>query len=99
LYLVEDTISAIRMARYCYVAAILGSNVSHKNMAWIADNFTHIVMCLDPDATIKAVEQKKKYGSLFKSFKVKVLTADPKDMSENQLREEIFFEVRYSNAG
>jgi hypothetical protein len=46
-------------------------------------------MALDPDATDKAVEILQKYSVFFGNFSVVVLSKDPKDMTDDEIKEEI----------
>ena len=79
IVLVEDVISATKVARYMHCAALLGTNLTHKQIAFLSAHFTEIYMMLDPDAIGKSLLYNRQYGSLFDQFRIINLPADPKD--------------------
>jgi len=63
--LVEDVISAITVAKVCPNVtgiAILGTNINYDHMEYLQD-YTKIIVALDPDATHKSIEYKKEIES------------------------------------
>jgi hypothetical protein len=63
--IVEDVISAIIVSKVCPNVtgiAILGTNISHAHMEYLQD-YTKIIVALDPDATHKSIKYKKEIES------------------------------------
>ena len=63
--LVEDVISAITVAKVCPNVtgiAILGTNINYDHMKYLQD-YTKIIVALDPDATHKSIEYKREIES------------------------------------
>lgn len=87
LILVEDTISAIKVARYAPAAALLGCHLSYETACFLAkQGVERIIMALDPDAIAKALKAQKAYRALFpKGFEVRLLEKDPKDQTNKEL--------------
>lgn len=86
LVLVEDPLSAIKVARITYCAALLGSNLSHEGAIQLKkQGIKKVIFALDPDALNKSLKQAKEYDGLFDAS-VWVLPADPKNCSYDLLR-------------
>ena len=63
--IVEDVISAIIVSKVCPNVtgiAILGTNINHAHMEYLQD-YTKIIVALDPDATHKSIEYRKEIQS------------------------------------
>jgi len=63
--IVEDVISAIIISKVCPNVtgiAILGTNISHTHMEYLQD-YTRIIVALDPDATKKSITYKNEIES------------------------------------
>ena len=86
VYLVEDHLSAIRLADYTHVAALCGSYISAKNALSLSKMYDSIVLMLDNDATDKAIKQKIKYQHMFSRFDVRFLSKDIKNMRPLELK-------------
>ena len=84
--LVEDILSAMKVGRYAPCVALLGTNISDEIILALKKNYDSIVIALDEDATDRAWYFKKKYG-LVMPIKVAPLQRDPKDMSEQEIKE------------
>ena len=87
LCIVEDHISAIRLADYKQSAAIMGSFISANNAIALSKLYDTIILMLDNDATDKAIQQKLRYQNLFTQFEVRFLKKDIKNMTNNELEE------------
>ena len=85
IVLVEDIISATKVGKYMNCAALLGTNLTHKQIAFLSAHYKEVVMMLDPDAIGKSLLYQKQYGSLFDAFKIVELKADPKDSTHEIL--------------
>lgn len=84
--IVEDSISAIRIAQHRSSAALLGTHMTGKQILFLAQNFERIVFILDPDALTKATALAEKCKLLFKSSMVLPTRADPKDASPEDFK-------------
>tara|TARA_R110002020_G_scaffold59971_2_gene163022 strand:- start:849 stop:1655 length:807 start_codon:yes stop_codon:yes gene_type:complete len=63
--IVEDVISAITVAKVCPNVtgiAVLGTNINYDHMKYLQD-YTKIIVALDPDATHKSIEYKREIES------------------------------------
>lgn len=86
LVLVEDQISAVRMAAKLNTVALLGTVLSLDKVNEIVTEFTSkredsfVIMCLDKDATTKAIQYRKHYGLALRNFIPIFLSKDIKDM-------------------
>jgi hypothetical protein len=88
--IVEDIISAIRCKRlFGNAVALLGTGLNAEQASYLAQFFRHIIYALDPDAVQVAIDHAIEYQLLFDSSRVAFLSADPKDMSDEQLRLEV----------
>jgi hypothetical protein len=87
---VEDIPSAIRVARFGRAVSILGSYITYEHIVELGGLTKEINLALDPDATHKAFKMRQQYSLYFRNFNVKVLSKDPKDMSDGEIQEEIF---------
>lgn len=97
LYIVEDQISAARLWQAGRDAvALLGTHLSQEKANEIRRSYVEeipqktdyrIILCLDKDATAKAIEYKRKYDSYLGNLEVKFLSKDIKNMSCVELEE------------
>jgi hypothetical protein len=87
--LVEDQISAMRVAQDTYydAVALLGTELDQQKIAEIQSVSKHVILALDSDATSKAFRHARKWSAAFESFRVAVMTKDPKDCTKEELRE------------
>jgi hypothetical protein len=87
---VEDQISALKVAQFGeLVACIMGSSFNTDIVRDLAPHQLKggILLALDPDAQAKAQNIRLKWGGYFEKCRIVALPADPKDLSENELRE------------
>lgn len=87
--LVEDIPSAIRVGRHARSVALLGHSLCNKTAEDLANTAAHLVVALDPDATAAAIKLKSEYQVYFNSIQVRVTSADPKDMTDEQILQEV----------
>ncbi len=95
--LVEDILSAKRVAGYSNAIALLGTGLTDDSVSSLVEmGIQDIDVALDQDAWKVANNMRNKYSLFFRNFKVLTWSEDcngeyndPKDMSEGQL-EEIF---------
>jgi len=87
LWIVEDTPSAIRLARYVPSCALLGTYMTDAALGLIKQRWSNVVMALDNDATHKAIAMQKNLSLLFGNFRVQQLSKDVKDLNEEELVE------------
>jgi hypothetical protein len=90
-YIVEDPISAMRLAEFNDqprpVVSILGTGVNASKIAELQRNNFGIVIALDADATGQAFAMARKWGQAFDSVRVVVLTKDIKDCTDEEIAE------------
>ena len=87
IVLVEDIISSTKVCRHNRSVALLGTSVGEREIQLLMNLTDTIIFALDADATDKALKLKKKYQSCFKKCEVQILTKDPKDMTDGELKE------------
>ena len=84
--LTEDVISAVKMGRYARGVALLGTNINEEGVRdLLSAGYNNVIIALDPDASEKAFAIKKKFGLFFRTCRVVLLPADPKDMEPIEL--------------
>lgn len=89
LVVVEDTISALRVARQFPAVALMGTNLSTETMFDLLKVSEHIVLALDRDATQKAIELRDKYKFIAPQMRVAILEKDLKWLPDSQIREKV----------
>lgn len=83
--LVEDIPSSELLSMYTPAAALLGSQITADQIEYIlACGIREIVLCLDDDATNKAIKEARKQRLLLSTHVVHC-HKDPKDMSHAEL--------------
>ena len=92
IVLVEDSISAMRLAAWTKeadvtarnVAALMGTGVNAGKIAEIQliAGYSSVIIALDPDATGQAFAMARKWGQAFHGCRVLVLSKDIKDMRD-----------------
>tara|TARA_R110000850_G_scaffold22912_1_gene67502 strand:+ start:266 stop:994 length:729 start_codon:yes stop_codon:yes gene_type:complete len=83
VYVVEDAASACAVSKYGTGFALLGTNLTDKLLD-ILKEYPHIVVCLDRDASMKAIQMKLRL-SQFTKAEVRLLDVDPKENPEGVL--------------
>ena len=83
VYVVEDAASACAVSKYGTGFALLGTNLS-EILLDILKKYPHIIVCLDRDASAKAIQMKLKL-SQFTKTEVRLLDVDPKENPEGVL--------------
>lgn len=89
IVIVEDTISAIKSARYIDSCAVLSANLTDFNAQFLQENYNKLIILLDGDAFSQAIKLKKQYELFFDEVIVKYLPQDIKNMNNNEV--EAFF--------
>ena len=82
-YVVEDCASAVAVSQYGTGLALLGTNLSDQILDIVA-NYPSVVVCLDRDASAKAIKMKNRIGQ-FTKCEVRLLDVDPKEKPEGVL--------------
>jgi len=88
IVLVEDIISAIRVAQLAPVVALQGTSLNWEQVSELIDQTDKIILALDPDGGgIKAATQaKKRFGMMFKGgMDFRILLDDPKRYPSDEL--------------
>ena len=83
VYVVEDAASACAVSKYGTGFALLGTNLTDKLLD-ILREYPHVVVCLDRDASMKAIQMKLRL-SQFTKAEVRLLDVDPKENPEGVL--------------
>ena len=83
LYIVEDAASACAISHYGTAMALLGTNLSDRAMN-IAKGYSNCVICLDKDASRKALSLTKRLKQ-FTDTTMRILKHDPKEYPEGVL--------------
>lgn len=88
IVIVEDILSSIRVARHMRCRAILGTDLMDNVVDQLRNETEDIVLALDNDMIPKMVKQAKKLRGMF-NVKIIRWTNDPKDSSDQTVKEEI----------
>jgi len=87
----EGMLDAMKVHKYGQGIALLGTNFNMEMAIEIRNlGFQKIIIALDPDASHVATKIKNSYNLMFASFRIARLSADPKDLPPEQLKEELF---------
>lgn len=88
LILVEDQVSAIKLAPYVHSLALLGTNMNELLARDIADQaYKRVLICLDNDATFAAIKMQLAWKGSIKGLLVNGLGKDIKDMNNDEFQE------------
>lgn len=91
LVLVEDQLSAIRLAPHCHSAALLGTNLSEAKVEEIKDGkYEHVYICLDNDATRVAICHQLRWRNTIPGLLIHGLGKDVKNMNTEELDRLLF---------
>ena len=82
---VEDAISAMRVARHYYAVALLGTHLSVDDLFEILKQSDNIVLALDKDATSKALDYQQRYRFIAPQMQVAVLDKDFKYCNDEEI--------------
>ena len=86
VWLVEDCLSSMRLYNAgLYSVALLGTHLTESLAVELSKRFSGLVVCLDPDATVKAAAIAANHRLLFDRVKIVVPKKDPKDLSRKEL--------------
>jgi hypothetical protein len=86
LVIVEDPVSAIKLAPHVHSLSLMGVHISDEKMDEIkAQKYQQIILSLDNDATREAIKLQLKYRNRVDNFFVHGLEKDIKDMNEEEL--------------
>jgi hypothetical protein len=100
LVIVEDMLSAIRISPYTPACALLGTHLTDEGIRVIRDVCSNVVVALDADTWVttggvpKPLKMIQRLQPHTKSVKAVRITKDPKDMSEEQLQDELLSQCR-----
>ena len=86
IVVVEDMLSGFKCNQFAPTVVALGTALNQK-IEYVRRFTSNIVLYLDKDAMSKAIGYKKKYSMFFDTFKVVYTRADPKDTSNEILKE------------
>ena len=83
---VEDFISAIKVARVCPSLCLWGSQISIARMKRIAEYYKTLIIWLDPDKRYHAARSSVKAQPYFEQVSLITTLKDPKDFSTEDIR-------------
>jgi len=84
LFVVEDVISATRVAQYAPCIAMLGTNLTPVHMLELSMIVDELVLMFDNDAYVKSCKYRDKFDSMFTGGIIaKLLTVDPKNIKND----------------
>lgn len=92
---VEDKLSAIRVNQFMRCCSLSGSHIDDNQAGALSQLCDTMVLALDFDTWFKKGDQAKgvklyqKYGLFFRKFEVRMIQVDPKEMSDDEILEEI----------
>lgn len=95
IVIVEDKLSAIRVNRFMRCCSLSGSHIDDKQIAELSRLTDNIVLALDFDTWFqkggeaKGLKFYRKYSLFFKSFQVRMIKNDPKEMTNLEIIQEI----------
>jgi hypothetical protein len=88
LVIVEDQMSAIKLAPYVHALALLGTNLSEAKVNEIPktgpDKYDNIYLCFDNDAIGTAVKTQLDWVSVLPNMRILGLQKDIKDMTDDE---------------
>jgi len=83
--IVEDILSAINVANIELTGIALSGTTLHSDYLFQFEKYTTIIICLDKDASIKAIELKKTLDLICKHVIIVLIEKDIKDMSVDEI--------------
>ena len=83
--IVEDILSAINVANIELTGIALSGTTLHSDYLFQFEKYTTIIICLDKDASIKAIELKKTLDLICKHVIIMLIEKDIKDMSVDEV--------------
>lgn len=86
LVLVEDFISAIKVARFCTAAPLLGSSISARTLKWTCERFKCLRIWLDMDKASKSLREASRASGLIPDVGSILTRYDPKDYSSDEIK-------------
>lgn len=89
VFLVEDTLSSIRVARHVRCRALLGTHLMASAISQLQQETDKIVLALDNDMIPRMVNMVKQLRGMFDT-RVLVWDADPKDMQDDRVKEQVY---------
>lgn len=88
LIVVEDQVSAIKVAPHFDALALLGTGISEAKAQEIEDGkYKYIYLCLDNDATYQAIKLQLEWRHKLPNMRVLSLEKDIKDMNEQEFKD------------
>lgn len=89
LVLLEDQVSAIRLAPKVHTAALLGTNLSEAKideLYSVHKDYETIYICLDADATWQAIKLQLKWRERIPNLQIRGLGKDVKDLTDEEFK-------------
>jgi len=92
LVIVEDLLSAIKVARVQRCVPLWGSNPSMVFLNRLRSVTNHIVIWLDPDKQLEAQKLRKRVSVLFDTVEIISSIGDPKDYETQEIKTKLFLQ-------
>lgn len=90
LMVVEDQVSAVRLAPFTHSLALVGTNFPIELADEVAQQgYKRVIICLDNDATSKAIKLQLMFRTKIKGLEVRGLAKDIKDMNDEEFQEHL----------
>jgi hypothetical protein len=86
LVLVEDAISAIKVARYCSSLPLFGATLPDNALYWASEHFKSIRVWLDMDKASQSLLEAAKASQFIPDSRSIITSLDPKEYSMNELK-------------
>lgn len=97
LVVVEDQVSALRLAPHVHAVALLGTHISDAKAEELkAGKYKHIYLSLDADATFTAIKLQLQWVSVLPNLRIVGLGQDIKDMN-NEAFEQYLKRIKENN--
>jgi len=89
LVVVEDPVSSIKVSRYVRCSPLMGASLSQQKAIRIAKEYSHLSIWLDFDKIDMMMKFTEMYRSLFDNIDFIVTEKDPKDLTDNDIKEKL----------
>lgn len=87
LVLVEDFVSALKVARFASCLPLFGSTVSAEAVKWASGRFKQLRIWLDMNKASQSLQEASKLSQYVPDTRVILTTLDPKEYTNNQLHD------------
>ena len=82
-------ISAIKVGRHCCAMPLLSADINKYQLFRLSKMFDNLVIWLDPDKRQHSIKLGHRALSFFKDVKIVYFDGDPKDATNDQIKEKL----------